>query len=118
MRAAARVAEEHVEDIAEGARAEPGVVAARTVADETEAIVLRALVRIREHFVRFVDLFEAVLGLGLVVRNVGMVLARERAVSALDILAGGAASDAEHLVVIAGRHPTRPAPALRPRNGG
>ena len=85
---AARVAEEHVEDVAEAPDAEVRSPPAPppAVADAAETIVLRALLRIGEHFVGFVDLFEAVLGPRFVVRDVGMVLARERAIRSLDLI--------------------------------
>ena len=74
------------------------------VADDAEAIVMRALIRIGEHFVGLVDLFEAMLGLGLVVGDVGVMRARERTIGSLDLVPRCAARDAEDFVVIRRGH--------------
>ena len=98
---AARRAEEHVEDVAEALAAEraeaPGVAARPGVA---EAIVVGPLLGVREHFVGFVDLLEVRLGRRLVVGDVGMVLARQLPVCALDRALIRIARDAEHRVII------------------
>ena len=104
---AARVAEEHVEDVAERSGAESKVAGTRAVAGGPKAIVLRALPWIGEHFVGFVDLFEIVLGSGFIVRNVGMVLARQIAIGSFDLVPRCIASDAEDIVVVLRRHFTR-----------
>ncbi len=72
-----------------------------------ESIVLRALLRIGKHFVRFVDFLEAMLGFHFVGRYVGMVLARKRAIRAFDIVSGRFSSDAEDFVIILGGHVLR-----------
>jgi hypothetical protein len=84
--------------------AEIAEAVARAVSDAAEAIVLRAFLRIGEHLVRFVDLLEAVLRRGLVVSDVGVVLARELAIGALDRALVRVASDAENLVVVGGHY--------------
>src|SRR6185312_11277487 len=57
----ALLSEEHVEDIAETLGGEAAEAAA-LIAGMAEAIVVRALLRIGEHFVGFVDLFEVRFG--------------------------------------------------------
>ena len=104
---AARVSKEHVEDVAERAGAESEVAGTRAVAGGAEPIVLRALPRIGEHFVGFVDLLEIVLGPGFIVRNVRMVLARQIAIGSFDLVPRCIASDAEDIVVILRGHFTR-----------
>ena len=105
--AAACAAEEHVEDVGDA-------VAARETAETTgagragisygtEAIVLLTLLRVAQHLVRFVDLFELVLGRGFVGSDVGVMDPREPAVRTLDIGLGCVTFDAEHRIII-GRH--------------
>ena len=101
----AHVAKKHVEDVAESALAETKIAAGRrAVADKPETVVLLALMRIGEHFVGFVDLLEAVLGLRLIVRDVGMMLACEGAICPLDRIPRCVPSNAEDFVVILRGH--------------
>jgi hypothetical protein len=103
---AARRAEEHVEDVAEALaaeRPETGIADPAVDAGVTEAVVVRALLGVREHFVGFVDLFEMRLGRDLVGRDVRMILAGQLTIGALDRVLVGVASDAENVVVV-GRH--------------
>jgi len=79
------------------------VAGARAVANRAIPIVLRAFLRIRENLVRLIDLFKAVLGVGFVGRNVGVVFAREFAVRAPHLVRIRCAAYAEHFVQIA-RH--------------
>ena len=65
-------AKEHVEDIAEpSSEAEVARSRRSTVADGAVAIVMRSFVRIGEHLVGFVDLFEVMLGFRLIGGDVG-----------------------------------------------
>jgi hypothetical protein len=101
---AAYVSKEHIEDIAEPARAESEIRLTRcaAVADGSEAIVLRAFAGIGQHFVGFIDRLEAQFRAGFVVRDVRMVRAREPPIGPLDLIPRSAASDAEGFVVIRG----------------
>jgi hypothetical protein len=65
-----------------------------------ERVVAPACLRIRQHVVRLGDLFEAFLRAGILV-DVGVVLAGELAVRALDFLLRCVAADSEHVVVVA-----------------
>src|SRR5437763_10113473 len=103
--------EEHIEDVAEAtgaeALAEPhvaeAVARARAVSNRAVAIVLRAFLRVRQHFVGLIDLFEAMLRVGFIDRYVGMMLARELAVSAPHLVGIRCPADAKHFVEVA-RH--------------
>ncbi len=100
-------AEEGVEDVAETSEALEPLEALRLAAIDTggaEAIVAAALLRVGEHLVGASDLLEATLrALRLVA--VGVVLHRELAESALDLVLRGLAGYAQHLVeVVLGRH--------------
>jgi hypothetical protein len=64
-----------------------------------EPVVLRALLRIAQDVVGLSDFLEAGLGVGLLA-HVGVVLAREPAVGALDLLRAGGARHAHDLVVV------------------
>src|SRR5581483_961307 len=77
-------------------------VLARAVA--AEAVVGRALLLVLERLVGFRDLLEALLCVGLL-RDVGVVLARELAVGLLDLLVARAALHAQRLVVVLVLHP-------------
>ncbi len=59
---------------------------AAPVADDAEAVVLRALIWIGQDLVRLVDFFETMFGPRFVVRDVGMVLARQLAISLFDLV--------------------------------
>ena len=83
-RVSAESAEEHVEDVLDRPGAE-GVAAGPDV--RTETVVVRAALGVREDLVGLGDLFEAGLGRGVVV-GVGVVLARESPVGALQLLLG------------------------------
>ena len=78
-------------------------VAARATAcsarDGAEAVVLRALVRVRQNVVRFVELFEAVLGVGSLV-HVRMKLACFFAERFLDFVVRRIAVDAKHFIEV------------------
>src|SRR5207237_277900 len=65
-----------------------------------ELVVLPALVRIAEHFVRFVDLFELPFGRLVARVHVGMMLARQLPVGLLQFLVGRGLRDAERGVVV------------------
>ena len=67
-----------------------------------ERVVALALLGIGQDLVRAGDLLEALLRLRVLV-DVGVMLARELAIGAADVVGGGAAFDAEHLVQIACR---------------
>src|SRR4029078_6956134 len=69
-----------------------------------EAVVLLALLGVREHVVGLLDLLEALLRLGVARVPVGVQLAGELAVGALDLVVGGAPGNAQHLVEVARRH--------------
>src|SRR6185295_15732516 len=64
-----------------------------------EAVVGRALFLVAQRLVGLRHLLETLLGVGFL-GDVGVVLARELAVSLLDFLVAGAALDAEDLVVV------------------
>ena len=69
-----------------------------------EAIVARALVAVGEHRVGLGRFLEPLLG-GLVARvAIRVVLERQLAVGALDVLIAGGARDAEHVVEVALAH--------------
>ena len=93
-------AEEVAEDIAE-----IGGVEARARASAqtgmTEAVVDAALFDIRQNGVGFAALFEFFFRVGIVGIAVGMELQRQLAIGALDLLLGGGAGYAQHLVVVA-----------------
>ncbi len=73
----------------------------RTDAGVPEAIVAGALLGVGEHGIGFAALLELLFGLGIVGIAVGMVLQRELAISALDLLVVRRARDAQDLVVVA-----------------
>src|SRR5580658_125387 len=101
---AARRAEEHVEDVAEALGTESEAAAALTVdARVAEAIVVGPLLRVGEDLVRLVDLLEVSLGGDFVLGDVGMILARQLAIGALDRMFVGVTRDAEDVVVVS-RH--------------
>ena len=66
------------------------------------AVVGRAALGVGEDLVGLGGLLELLLGLGVVGVDVGVQLARELAEGLLDLLLGGVALDAEHLVGVAG----------------
>src|SRR6202011_2550592 len=99
--AAARGAEEHVEDVAEALGAEPAESRVSAAdAGVAVAIVVRAFRRIRKHFIGFVDLFEVRFGRDLVVRDVGVEFSRELTVGTLDGALVRVPRDPENLVII------------------
>src|SRR5277367_3714218 len=63
-------------------------------------IVLLSLNRVAQHLVGFVDRLELLLGVLLVLRHVGMELARQLAEGPLDVLLVGIARHAERGVVV------------------
>ena len=79
------------------------------------AVVLLALLGVREHVVGLGDLLEARLGLLVVGVAVGVVLARELAVGLLDLLGRRLLLDAERRVVVAGGPRGRHHAPLMPR---
>ena len=94
---------EDVVEVAERGRIEAGAPGAGD-SRVTELVVARPLVRIGEHAVRLGGFLEAFLR-GRVVRiPVRVVLQRQLAVRALQLLLADAARDAEHLVVVALAH--------------
>src|SRR5207248_2023598 len=95
-------AEQVAEDVPEATGERAGVEASAAEAGEraAAAVVLLALLGIREHIVGLRDLLEALLR-SLVARvAVRVVLARQLAVSLLDLLIGGALAYPEGLVVV------------------
>ncbi len=78
----------------------PAPEAAATAGGRTGAIVVGALVRIREDLVRLGDLLELGLGIGRGI-PVRMEFHRLLAVGLLDLIVGGTARDAQHFVQIA-----------------
>src|SRR5690606_13174415 len=105
--AEAAEAEEVTEDVGEVGE-DVGVEAARTGAlarhpRVAEAVVAGALLGIAEHGVGLGRFLEALLGFGVARVAVGVVLQRQLAVGALDVLLGRSARNAQDLVVIAHR---------------
>ena len=82
----------------------PARAGRRADARVAEPIVRRALVGVGEHRVRLRRLLELLLGVLVAGVAVGMVLERELAVGALDVLVGRVPRDAEHVVVVALAH--------------
>ena len=81
-----------------------GPPAAPANAGVPEPVVARALVGVGQHGVRLGGLLELLLG-GLVAGiAIGMMLERQLAVGALDLLIAGRTADAEHVVVVALAH--------------
>src|SRR5262249_37723989 len=96
-------AAEDVLEADEGRRIEPGA-ALRAEARVTEAIVGRALLRVRQHGVglrRFLELLFGVLAALITIR---MMQQRELPVGGLQIRLGAVTLDAEDFVVVATRH--------------
>ncbi len=93
-------AEEVAEDIAQ-----IGGVEARACASAqtgmTEAVIHAALFDIRQYRVGFAALLEFFFRVGIVGIAVGMELQRQLAIGAFDLLLGGGAGHAQHLVVVA-----------------
>ena len=101
--AAETAAGEHIEDIfkpAETAKAASAGSAAHGGVVEAELIVARALLRVAEHFVGFVDLLKARFGLLVVRMKIRMAGLGRLAVSLFDFVVRSAFGYAEHLVVI------------------
>ena len=97
------VSEEIVEQVPEVAEVlEAGARMAARSADTgvAELVVARLLLRIGEHGVCLGDLFEALLGLGIIRITVRVTFHRELAVGLLEVALGDATVDAEHLVVV------------------
>ena len=82
----------------------PAPRAGRADAGVAEAVVHAPLLRVGEHRVGLGRFLELLLGLLVAGIAVGVVLERELAVGALDLLLGGRPRDAEHLVVVALAH--------------
>jgi hypothetical protein len=66
----------------------------------TEGIVCLSLLRVAEDRVGLVYLLEALLGILIVRVNIGMMFARELAISLFDLLFARALIDAKNLVVV------------------
>ena len=68
----------------------------------TELVVALALGRVTEHFVRFSAFFEFDFGFDLAVAvvAVGVILHRQLAIGALDLVVAATLRDAKHLVII------------------
>ncbi len=66
-----------------------------------EAVIARALLGVGQNGVGLAALLEALFRLRIIGVAVRMVLQRELAIGALDLLIGGGAADAQHFVVIA-----------------
>src|SRR5690606_4886425 len=101
------VAEHVAEDVAEAAGAEAAAEPAAVDAGVTEAVVGRALLRVREHLVRFAGFAEALGGLLVARIAVRVVLHRKTPVGLLYFGLTGVPGDAQHLVVVAFRHVRR-----------
>jgi hypothetical protein len=99
-------AEEIAENVAEIGE-DVGAETARRHSLQTRvaiAVVCRALLRVAQDAIGFRSFLEPFLG-GRVLRiAVGMVLQRQPAVSALDLLLAGLSADTKHLVIISLRH--------------
>ena len=94
--------EERVEDVRERAEAlEVRGEAARLEPLMPVAVVERASLRVGQDLVRLRRLLELLLGLGVVLVDVRVQLARELAERPLDLALVGLLRDAEHLVVVA-----------------
>src|SRR5262249_18266919 len=74
----------------------------RSRAGEAELIVLRAAFLVTQHVVGFLHFLEARFRLLVAGVAVGVILARELAVSLLDLILAGATLDTERFVVVAG----------------
>jgi len=66
----------------------------------TEAIVASALLGVREHRVCLAALFELLFRLRIVRVAVRMVLHRQLAIGALDLLVGGRAAHSQNFVIV------------------
>ena len=66
----------------------------------TEAIICGALIRIDQNIVRFAQLLELFLGVGIVRIFIWMKLNRLLAIGAFHLLVGGVSFNAQHFVVI------------------
>jgi hypothetical protein len=99
-------AEEIAEDVAEiGERVR--TVAARRDSLQTGvavAVVRRALLGVAQDAIGFGSFLESLLGVRVLGIAVGMVLQREPAVSALDLLLAGFSAHTKNLVIISLRH--------------
>ena len=97
-------AEERLEQVADRAEAvEVGRESARGQALVSVAVIDRAPLGVGQDLVGLGRLLELLLGRGVVGVDIGVQFAREHAKSLLDLLLGGIAGDAEHLIGIA-RH--------------
>jgi hypothetical protein len=65
-----------------------------------EAVICAALIGVGEHRVGFARFFEFLFGVGIVGIAVRMVLHRQLAVGALDLLVAGPTLHPQHLVVV------------------
>jgi hypothetical protein len=91
-------AEERVEQVVEAEAALPERVGARGRAVGTEHVVLPAPLRIAQRVIRGVDLLEALRRVRILGVRVGVALARQLPVRALDLVVGRRARNAQHLV--------------------
>ncbi len=66
----------------------------------TERVVFPALFRIAEHLVGLVHRLETLLRVGLVLRHVGMILARQFLERLLDVLLRGVLRDAQGFIIV------------------
>ena len=73
---------------------------ARVDACKAELVILCALVLVGQHLIRLVDLLELVGRLGIILVEVGVVLARELAVRLFQLVLARALLHAEHLVIV------------------
>src|SRR5690606_32881974 len=104
------IAEDLAEDVAEGiARAEAAAALARAAdARVAELVIGGALARLLEDFPGLLDLLERGLGFRVARVAVRMVLHGEAPVGLLQLGLGRVPRQAEHLVVVALRHPEFP----------
>ena len=97
-------AEECLEDVGNRTEAlEVRGVAAAAQALVAVAIVGRAALGVREHLICLRRLLELLLGVGVLLVDVGMKLARQTPESGFDLGLGRGSRDAQHLVVVAAR---------------
>ena len=86
---------------------------AHPLAIGAEHVVAAAALRVAQRLVGDRDLLEALLGHRIAMTRVGVQLARQLAIGALDLVLGRARSHAEQLVVVS--HPAQPSDSARPR---
>src|ERR1700730_10667520 len=89
----------------------------RLVPIGAELIVLLALLRIAQHLVSFINLLEFFFSGLFILRDIGMIFARQLAERALDFIVARRLGDAERFVIIPELHRHRAPTLCRPRFG-